>query len=334
MKKHIAIISIILFVIVFGSIAVRQLYYGNYHGDDIRINIPEGTTDIPSLLCRTLGESFGGKVARLWKLQNGNTSVSHGSYLVKDGENSLCVSRRIAKGYQTPVRFTFNNIRTINELASKVAVNLEVDSATFINVADTFLTTKGFTHEEEAAAFIPDTYEFYWNITPSRLIGKLYETRENFWTQERLDKAKKLGLTPNEIHTLASIVEGETNKNDEKGAIARLYLNRIKKEMPLQADPTIKFAIKQFNLRRITSEHLKCNSPFNTYLNKELPPGPIAIVERRTLDQVLDAPEHNYIYMCAKSDFSGYHDFATTYDRHRINAAKYHRALNKHGIKN
>lgn len=334
MKKPIAIISTVLFAVILGIVVCKEFYYGNYHGEQIRVNIPEGASDVPLLLRQALGDSFGGKVARLWKLQSGDASVSHGSYLIKDGDNSLRVARKIAKGQQTPVRFTFNNTRTLNELAAKVSAVLEVDSATFINVADTFLTARGFTREEEAAAFIPDTYEFYWTVSPQRLVGKLYETREDFWTQDRKDKARNLGLTQTEVHTLASIVDGETNKDDEKGMIARLYLNRLKKEMPLQADPTVKFAMKKFDLRRITSENLKYSSPFNTYINKGLPPGPIAIVERNTLNQVLEAPAHDYLYMCAKSDFSGYHDFATTYERHRINAARYHRALDKRGIKN
>lgn len=334
MKKPITILSIILFVTIICIMTAKALFWGNYSGSQIRINIPEGTSDVPLLLRKNLGDSFGGKVARLWKLQNEDASVSHGSYLIENGDNSFRVARKIAKGYQTPVRFTFNNTRTISELAAKVSAALEVDSATFINVADTFLTARGFAREEEAAAFIPDTYELYWTVSPERLVDKLYETREIFWTQERKDKAKNLGLTPTEVHTLASIVEGETNKNDEKGMIARLYLNRLKKEIPLQADPTVKFALKKFDLRRITSENLKYSSPFNTYINKGLPPGPITIVERNTLDQVLEAPVHDYLYMCAKSDFSGYHDFATTYERHRINAARYHRALDKRGIKN
>lgn len=334
MKKSFKIIFIIAILIATGLLAIKTLYIGNYSGEQVRVNIPDGCKDVPTVLRKSLGDVFGEKVARLWELHKGNPTVSHGSYLVKDGESALRVARKIARGQQTPVRLTFNNLRTIEDLASKISSVLEIDSATFINSADSILTVKGFSKDEMTAAFIPDTYEFYWTVSPEKLLGKLLDTRESFWNSERVNKAKNLGLTPNQVHILASIVEGETNKNDEKGKIARLYLNRIEKDMPLQADPTVKFALKKFDLRRITSQDLKYDSKYNTYIYKGLPPGPIAIAEKRTIEEVLNAPKHNYIYMCAKSDFSGYHDFAETYDKHRINAARYHRALNKRGIKN
>ena len=154
----------------------------------------------------------------------------------------------------------------------------------------------------------------------------------NFWNDERKEKAKKLGLTPDEVVTLASIVEGETSKADEKGKVARLYLNRLQKHIKLQADPTVKFALQNFALRRITFEDCSVQSPWNTYYVEGLPPGPICIPEKSSIEAVLDAPEHNYIYMCAKEDFSGYHNFATSYSEHEANARRYQNALNERNI--
>lgn len=165
------------------------------------------------------------------------------------------------------------------------------------------------------------------------MISVLSDHRNSFWNDSRRAKAGALGLSPEEVHTLASIVEEESNKADERPVIARLYLNRLAKHMPLQADPTVKFAVGDFGLRRITHDQIVYDSPYNTYIYQGLPPGPIRIVEGKTIDAVLDAPEHDYLYMCAKSDFSGYHDFTDNYARHRINAARYHRALSARGIK-
>lgn len=165
------------------------------------------------------------------------------------------------------------------------------------------------------------------------MIHTLAGYRSKFWNEERKAKAKALGLSPEEVHTIASIVEEETNKRDEQPKVARLYINRLEKGMELQSDPTLKFASGNFAARRITGPLLKTESPYNTYRNKGLPPGPIRIAEAATLDAVLSAPKHNYLYMCAKADFSGYHEFATDYARHRINAARYHRALDARGIR-
>ena len=268
----------------------------------------------------------------MWKWQHGTPEAAHGSYLIKNGDEAVRVARRIVNGKQTPVRITFNNIRTIGDLASRISSQLEIDSAGFMAACDTILPQKGFTAEHYTAAFLPDTYEFYWTVAPSKLFEKLLDEHNRFWTADRKAKAAALGLSENEVNTLASIVASESNKSDEWGKIARLYLNRINKNMPLQADPTVVFALGDFSIRRVTGAHLKVNSPYNTYTHRGLPPGPIRMVERSQIDAVLNAPAHNYLYMCAKPDFSGYHNFATDYNRHRLNAALYYRALNERGI--
>ena len=183
------------------------------------------------------------------------------------------------------------------------------------------------------ALFIPDTYEVYWNISLDKLMKKMEKANNNFWNEERTTKANAMGLTKDEVATLASIVDEETANNSEKPMIAGMYFNRLKKGMPLQADPTIKFALKDFALRRIYHKLLTVDSPYNTYKNQGLPPGPIKIASVAGIDAVLNYVHHDYLYMCAKEDFSGTHNFAVTYSEHLQNAAKYTKALNNRGIK-
>lgn len=206
--------------------------------------------------------------------------------------------------------------------------------AEFIAALDSLLPSAGFkSRDSYTAAFLPDTYEFYWTASAASTARKLLETRNAFWNDERRAKARKLGLTPVEAATLASIAEEETNNRDERATVARLYLNRVHKGMRLQADPTIKFALGDFSLRRIRGEHLNVNSPFNTYVNPGIPPGPIRVAEARTIDALLNSAPHDYIYMCAKEDFSGTHNFASDYATHCKNARRYQQALNRRNIR-
>lgn len=314
--------------VVWNSLCCKQ-----FDGETTRIYIPAGSTAdaVTDSLESRLGD-FGSKVADLWKLQKGTPERAHGSYLVEPGTDAITLSRRIRGGQQSPIRFTFNNIRTPGDFYRRAAAVFEADSAQFAAAADSILPAKGYIPATYAAAILPDSYEFYWTSSPERVLTTLENHRDEFWTAERREKAQQLGLSPEQVATLASIVEEETNKADERPMVAALYLNRLRRNMNLQADPTVKFAIGDFTLQRITAAHLSVESPYNTYKNAGLPPGPIRIVEGRSIDAVLNAPEHNYLYMCAKPDFSGYHDFAETYDRHRINAARYHRALSARGI--
>ncbi|MDE6575471.1 MAG: endolytic transglycosylase MltG [Muribaculaceae bacterium] len=334
-KTKIFIFTALLVVIAALACAVAHFYiFDSFHGDSARVNIPVGASvdDVRAEMENALGSSFGNKVYNLWKLQGGTPQASHGSFLVSKGDEAVYAARRIAKGRQTPVVFTFNNIRTINDLAARVATVLEADSASFMAACDTLLGAKGYEPRTYASAFIPDSYEFYWTASPAKIVTVMNDFRDRFWSPQRREKAAALNLTPEQVHTLASIVESESNKTDEYGKIARLYLNRYHAGEKLQSDPTVKFGIGDFGLRRITSAQLSHNSPYNTYMYKGLPPGPIRISSALTMDSVLDAPEHKYKYMCASADFSGYHVFAEDYARHRINAARYHKALNAAGI--
>jgi UPF0755 protein len=209
-----------------------------------------------------------------------------------------------------------------------------LDSLTLINALsdEDFCRQLGYSTATLPALFIPNTYEVYWDISLKGLMARMQKENKAFWNNEREQKAKALNLSHEEICTLASIVEEETANDAEKPIIAGLYLNRLHKGMLLQADPTVKFAVGDFSLRRILGEHLKKDSPYNTYLNLGLPPGPIRIASIKGLDAVLNHRKHNYLYMCAKADFSGTHEYAATFNEHKKNARNYIRALNERNI--
>ena len=305
-------------------------------GENIRIFIPYEATknQIIDTLEVKLGEKYAKSVMRAWSLLGGSYLDAHGSYVVFPDTRAYQLARRLQNGRQTPVRFTFNNVRTLDQLASKASSEMEFTSQEFITACDSVLIPMGFkSRAQYPAAFLPDTYDFYWTTTPMKFVERLASYRNDFWSQDRRDKAKQLGLTPVGVATIASIVEEESSNISERPVIARLYINRLKKGMKLQADPTVKFAVGDFSLRRITGQHLKKSSPYNTYLNLGLPPGPIRIPERLTLEQVLNAPENEYLYMCAKPDFSGTHNFAVDGAQHKKNAEAYHKALTARGIK-
>ena len=257
-----------------------------------------------------------------------------GRYLLQEGMSNLDLIRMFRSGAQTPLRVTFNNIRNTESLAAVLARQLEPDSAAFADLfSDTaVMRDRGFSPETFPALFIPNTYEFFWNTSPEQFLDRILREYEDFWTPLRKQKADSLGLTPLEVSTLASIVEEETKKNDEKKRVAGVYLNRLSKGIPLQADPTVKFALGDPGLRRILHKHLSYKSPYNTYLNPGLPPGPICFPEISSLDAVLFAENHTFYFFCAREDFSGYHNFATTLSEHNKNARAYHAALTKAGI--
>ena len=220
----------------------------------------------------------------------------------------------------------------MKQLSERIASQLQCTPDEFMRACEEVLPDSGFSRQNFPAAFIPDSYEFYWSATPANVVRRLLDYRNRFWNKERRAKAKELNLTPAQVATVASIVEEETAKADEKPKVARLYLNRLKKGIKLQADPTVKFASGDFSLRRITGKYLAIESPYNTYKVNGLPPGPIRIPAGSTIDAVLNAPQHDYIYMCAKEDFSGYHNFASDYSTHMANARRYQAELNRRGI--
>ncbi len=262
-------------------------------------------------------------------LKKYSNNVKAGRYELRHGMTNRQLVTVLRSGRQTPVKVTFNNVRLLSQLANKISTLIEADSVSLMQAffdAD-FLQKNHLEEEEVIALFIPNTYEFWWNTNAEQFVERMREEYKKFWSEERKKKAEKQGLSPIQASVIASIVEEETRKNDEKSLVASVYINRFRKGMLLQADPTVKYAIGDFALRRILKAHLQYDSPYNTYKNKGLPPGPICCPSIASLDAVLNAPQTEYMYFCAKSDFSGYHAFAKTYSEHLKNARRYWSAL-------
>lgn len=335
-KRRIIIgaVSALTLAVIAAALLAWNTLGATYSGSGARVYIPAEATPqaVADSLTSVLGPGLGAKAARAWSWMGGKPQKAHGSYLVKPGDRAFDLARRMKNGRQSPVRVTFNNIRLLPQLASRLGRLLEMEPDQFLQACDSLLPAMGYAQAEQIAAFVPDTYEFYWTASPATVVEKLTKATTAFWTDERQAQAKALGLSHAEVATLASIAEEETAKADELGTVARLYINRLRRGMPLQADPTVKYAVGDFSLRRIRSAHLATESPYNTYLHPGLPPGPIRMPSKAAIDAVLTAPPHTYIYMCAKPDFSGRHNFATTLADHQANARLYHQALNAHGI--
>jgi UPF0755 protein len=257
-------------------------------------------------------------------------AVKPGLYKIDPKMNNLQLVRMLRSGAQVPVKVTFNNVRTKEDLAEKITANLEVTEEQFLGLIQDSLYIRKFDFEEETimSMFIPNTYEFWWNTSPEVLFDRMHKEYQTFWTEERKQKAQALGLSQKEVSTLASIVQAESQKADERPKIAGVYLNRLKIGMALQADPTLVYATGDFTLKRILNIHKEIDSPYNTYKNAGLPPGPINLPDINSLNAVLNAEKHSYMYFCAKEDFSGYHAFAVTYTEHLNNARRYQTALN------
>lgn len=326
---------VVMVVIVAAVWGIRQYTSMTlrYPGDEaVWLKIPHGATvaSVTDSLIATCGEEYGKTVAKLW---GGNPKQSRGAYRIEPGEKAITLARRLDSRSQTPIRLTFNNIRTFAQLDKRLTAKMDWEKGEFAAEFPKVAASLGVTDAVLLGRMLPDTYEVYWTTGPQNVIVEILDYYEAFWTPERRQKAKSLGLTPDEVGIIASIAEEETAKADERGKVARLYINRLKKGMKLQADPTIKYAVGDFSIRRVGGKMMNIDSPYNTYLYAGLPPAPIRIPDRRTLQAVLDAPRHDYIYMCAKADFSGYHDFTSSYAEHQRNAAKFRRALDKRGIK-
>lgn len=262
-------------------------------------------------------------------------NIHTGRYAIAPDEGALVTFRHLKNGVQSPISLTIPEARTMERLAELLSRKLMLDSTSIASALKNqdFCSKYGYDTTTIAAIFIPNTYNIYWNISIDNLLKRMKKEHNSFWNAERLKKAEAMDMNTTEVATMASIVDEETANNGEKPMIAGMYYNRIKAGMPLQADPTIKFAWKDFSMRRIYHKSLFINSPYNTYKNTGLPPGPIKIASIAGIDAVLNHTKHDYLYMCAKEDFSGTHNFAQTYEEHLKNAAKYSDALNKRGIK-
>ena len=254
-----------------------------------------------------------------------NQNVHPGRYVLVDGMTNQQLINMLRQGHQTPVKVIFNNMRTIEQLAGRISEQIEADST---SIVDAIYANDNV----DATTFIPNTYEFYWNTSAEDFVNKMVVEYNRFWNETRHQKAQDLKLTPREVSILASIIDKETTKTSEMPRIAGVYMNRLNKRWPLQADPTLVFALGDYNIRRVLDVHKNIESPYNTYKYVGLPPGPICIPSIAAIDAVLNAEKHNYFYFCAKDDLSGYHVFAKNITEHNRNAEKYRRALNKQKI--
>ena len=271
----------------------------------------------------------------LAKQKKYDTNIKAGRYRINRALNNNDLVNLLRSGKQTPIKVTFNNLRNKEQLAGKIASQIEADSLSILkHITDTtFLNKLKLNTDNVACLFIPNTYEFYWNTSVEGFVNRMVKEYSDFWNLSRKKKAAKIKLNYYQVAVLASIVEKEQSiKRDERPEIAGVYLNRLKKRMKLESDPTLIFALGDFTIKRVLNKDKKVESPFNTYKNKGLPPGPICIPSINAIDAVLNASEHNYIFMCAKEDFTGYHNFAKTYAKHLVNARKYQKALNKRKI--
>ena len=260
--------------------------------------------------------------------------VIPGRYPLTNQMSNLELIRMLSGGHQVPVQLVFNNMRSKEQLASRISQQIEADSATLIRLMNDneFLRKYNLNSDNVFVLFIPNTYEFWWNTSAESFMDRMYREHKIFWDSTRFEKARNLGLSITEVVTLASIIEQETNKNDEKSRMAGAYLNRLKLGWPLQADPTLKYVIGDWSIKRVMGIHKEIDSPYNTYKYKGLPPGPICIPSIASIDAVLNAEKNNYLFFCAREDMSGYHYFTASHEQHRKNAEKYRQALNKLGV--
>lgn len=263
------------------------------------------------------------------------TKVKPGKYRLTKGMSNRSFINMLKAGNQEPVKIAFQNVRLKGTLAGMVSKKIESDSASIVQLLDStaFIEKYGFNKDNVYTMFIPNSYELYWNSSPEKFFTRMHEEYEKFWNADRKAKAEKIGLDPIKVSILASIVDSEALMDKEMPTIAGLYMNRLKRGMKLEADPTVIFAANDFTIRRVLNKHLRIDSPFNTYLKTGLPPGPISMPSINAIDAVLNYSTHNYLYMCAKEDFSGYHNFASTMAEHSINARKFQQALNERNIK-
>ena len=337
-KKKYYIIPIAICVLALGGLVAYYLTGSLSQSDQceyIYIDDNDNLDSVSTKLAPIANEQALLSFKLISRHSNYDKNIRTGRYAILPGEGIISVLRKLKNGHQEPLRLTIPESKTVNRLAGALSKKLMMDSLSLaILLQDSsFCAKQGYDTATIVSMFVPDTYEVYWNTTIENLMNRLKKEHDKFWEKGRLEKAAALGLSPEEVCTLASIIDEETSNNTEKPMIARMYLNRLKKGMPLQADPTVKFALKDFALKRIYHNMLNTDSPYNTYRYAGLPPGPIKVASVAGIDAVLNAPAHNYLYMCAKEDFSGTHNFASSYTEHLKNAARYTKALNERGIK-
>jgi UPF0755 protein len=318
----------------------RKIYLPNvsfHEQKELFIYIPTGSsfTDVMNILNKEnllRNPASFEWVAEQMKYKN---KIKPGKYRIARNMNNRELVSLLRSGTQVPVKVIFPSVRTLPQLASVVSSQLEADSAAITGLLtnENFLKKYGFRRENAMALFIPNTYEFYWNTNATQFVERMAKEYKKFWSQTRIQKAAAIGLSQTEVSVLASIVEQETYRNDEKSIIAGVYMNRYNKGWKLEADPTLIFAAGDFTIQRVLNIHKEIDSPYNTYLNTGFPPGPICIPSVASLDAVLNYSKHDYMFFCAREDFSGYHSFAVSYSQHLLNARRFQNELNRRKIR-
>jgi UPF0755 protein len=327
------IIALIILVIIY-----RNLFGANIVANKANqvIYIPTGTSYEQVLDTLESNLTIKDKSVFDWlaKKKKYPENIKPGRYITGKNLSYNSLINLLRSGKQSPVKITFSNVRTVNQIAGKLGRQLEADSSHiigFFSDASNY-TSDGFNKENIISLFIPNTYEFYWNTEARELYERLLKEYKLFWNEKRMLKTKELGLDPKEVSILASIIDDEVTKSDEKPRIAGVYLNRLRLGIPLQSCPTIKFALNDFSITRILKKYLLVNSPYNTYIHSGFPPGPISCATIEGIDAVLNAENHDYLYFAAKSDFSGYHNFSRTLSEHNRYALLYQRELDRRKI--
>ena len=342
LKKHITIAAVIFIsvLLIYGGVVANQIFSKNtkFSENEFYVHVPTGANyeDVKKII-----SPFVENMNRFEMVANKRSypeNIKPGRFLFTKGMNSYDLVRALRSN--VPVKLAFNNQERLENFAGRVGSQIEPDSLTLLNTFkdSIFLKENGFTDENVLVVFIPNTYEVYWNISAEKFRDKMIKEYRNFWNKERIEKAEKQGLTPVEATILASIVHKESVKKDERPRIAGVYLNRMKLEMPLQADPTVIFAKKKKDndfdqvIKRVFYNDLFLNSPYNTYKVIGLPPGPIAMPDITALEAVLNPEKNNFIYFCASVERFGYHEFAATLPEHNVNAKKYSDWINGQGV--
>ena len=270
-----------------------------------------------------------------WLMKFDNSRLRSGRYLIEPQLSNRQLINKLRLGLRDPILITLSNARTIGDIASQASRKIAADSLEILNVfTDSYLDELGIDANNKITLFLPDTYELYWNTSGKEFINRMRDESRKYWADsQRQDALQRSGLSKEECMTLASIVEKETNQVDEKATIAGVYLNRISQGIPLQADPTVIYGVGDFTIRRVLYKHLNFDSPYNTYLYKGLPPGPICMPSKSSIEAVLNAESHDYLFFCARPGYNGGHNFAKTNAEHERNAREYRNWLNKEGIR-
>lgn len=338
--KKIVLVIIVVAIAVGGYVGFdvyKKIFSPNIKVVKDYVNIPTGSTfdDVKRILTEqqiVLDTASFNWVAKQMKY---TTNIHPGHYKLQPGMSNKELVSLLRSGRQTPVKVTFNNIRTNAALAGQVAESIEADSISLLQILnnDSALKKYGFTSQTVIGMFIPNTYEFYWNTSANKFIERMAREYKDFWNAPRKLKAKTIGLTQTQVSAIAAIVEQETQKKDERPLVAGVYMNRYLKGWKLEADPTLVFALGDFSVQRVLNEYKEIDSPYNTYMYAGLPPGPICMPSISSIDAVLNYTKHEYFYFCAKDDFSGYHSFAKTYSEHLLNAKRFQMELNRRHIR-